>query len=388
MFESALRVGRVRGIRIQVHYTWIVIFALLSVSLVANFRATQPEWSEGATYAAAVSGVLLFFGSILLHELGHSLVAMARGIPVRSITLFIFGGVAELEKDSESARDEFWIAIAGPLVSLGLAAAFFVLGGLLTDLWEPLAVTLGWLAVINLALAVFNMVPGFPLDGGRVFRAIVWGVTGDADKGMRYAVVGGRLTAYGLFALGIWMAFGLGQFVSGIWFVAIGWFLMNAAESSGRSYAYRAALVKTRAGDLVLGAPPSVRSGTMLETWVRDGVLARGNRAALVVDEGGEVLGLVTLSDARKVPREAWSATPVEQAMTGLSAIHSVSVETGLADVLELMARHRLNQVPVRGEEGFVGWLDRDRVLSALRIRLELGGSASAEDLSDERTRA
>jgi Zn-dependent protease/CBS domain-containing protein len=374
VFESALQVGRVRGIRIQVHYTWIVIFALLSVSLVANFRVTHPEWTEGATYVAAISGVLLFFGSILLHELGHSLVALARGIPVRSITLFIFGGVAELEKDSETARDEFWIAIAGPLVSIGLAALFLVLGGILTGVSEPLSVTLGWLAVINLAVAVFNMVPGFPLDGGRVFRAVVWGVTGDADKGMRYAVAGGRLTALGLLALGIWMAFGLGQLVSGIWFVAIGWFLMNAAESSGRSYAYRAALGETRAGDLVQELPPTVPAGTSLDAWVRDAVLARGNRAALVVDEGGEALGLVTLSDARKVPREAWERTPVERAMTGRSAIHAVSVDTGLADVLELMARHKLNQVPVRGAEGFVGWLDRDRVLSALRIRLELGG--------------
>jgi Zn-dependent protease len=373
MFQSALLIGRVRGIRIQVHYTWLVIFALLSVSLVANFRLNHPEWSEGATYAAAITGVLLFFGSILLHELGHSLVALARGIPVRAITLFIFGGVAELEKDSETARDEFWIAIAGPLVSVGLGILFLLLGGILGPFSEPVGVTLGWLAFINLAVAAFNMVPGFPLDGGRVFRAVVWGATGDADKGMRYAVAGGRFTALALFGLGILLGFGYGQIVGGIWFVAIGWFLMNAAESSGRSYTYRAALAQARAGDLLRGSPPTVRGSATLEAWVRDGVLAQGDRAALVLDEGGEVAGLITLSDARKVPHDRWPATPVTAVMTGRPAIRSVSTETGLAEVLELMARHGLNQVPVEEEGAFVGWLDRDRVLSALRIRLELG---------------
>jgi len=377
MFESALQIGRVRGIRIQVHYTWIVIFALLSLSLVANFRATQPEWGEGATYLAAIAGVLLFFGSIVLHELGHSLVAVARNIPVRSITLFIFGGVAELEKDSETARDEFWIAIAGPLVSIGLGVLFLVLAALLSGVSEPLSVTFGWLGFINIAVAVFNMVPGFPLDGGRVFRALVWGITGDAARGMRYAVAGGRFTALALFALGVWMALGLGQLIGGIWFVAIGWFLMNAAEASGRSYTWRAALGDVRAGDLVREGPPSVPAGTSLETWVREGVLGRGSRAALVTlpgaGGGATVAGLVSLSDARKVPREAWPSTPVDEVMTPRSALHVVSAETGLAEVLELMARNRLNQVPVEEGGALTGWLDRDRVLTALRIRLELG---------------
>lgn len=378
MFQSALLIGRVRGIPIQVHYTWLVIFALLSVSLVANFRVTQPEWSETATYVAAISGVLLFFGSILLHELGHSLVAIARGIPVRSITLFIFGGVAELEKDSETARDEFWIAIAGPLVSIGVAAVFLLLAALVAPWSEPMRVTLGWLGFINVAVAVFNMVPGFPLDGGRVFRAVVWGITGDADKGMRYAVAGGRLTALALFGLGTWMVFGFGQLVSGIWFVAIGWFLMNAAESSGRSYAYRAALADIFAGDLMQAVPPPVSGSTTIETWVRDGVLGGGNRSAPVLGDDGEVLGLVTLSDARKRTREEWPGTSVSEVMTRRSEVHSVSAGTSLAEVLEMMARNRLNQVPVTAEGAFVGWLDRDRVLSALRIRLELAGPGEA----------
>jgi Zn-dependent protease len=164
MFESALLLGRIRGIRIQVHYTWLVIFALLSLSLGVNFREAYPAWGEWVAYGAALAGVLLFFTSIVLHELGHSLVALARGIPVRSITLFIFGGVAELERESETARDEFMIAAAGPLVSFVLAALFLLVAPLLAPFSEPASVTAGWLGLINAAVAIFNLVPGFPLD--------------------------------------------------------------------------------------------------------------------------------------------------------------------------------------------------------------------------------
>lgn len=150
MFESALKIGRVRGIRIQVHYTWIVIFALLSLSLVAHFRMEHAEWGEVTILFTALAAVLLFFTSIVLHELGHSLVALARGVPVRSITLFIFGGVAQLEKDSETARDEFWIAIAGPLVSFALAIFFYVLSGLTRELHEPASIAFGWLGFLSL----------------------------------------------------------------------------------------------------------------------------------------------------------------------------------------------------------------------------------------------
>lgn len=173
MFKSVLVLGHIRGIRIEVHISWLVIFALLMVTMTAGLQQHYPDWPMPVAVATALVTALLFFSSILAHELGHSLVAMRLGVPVNAITLFIFGGMAQISRDSENPEDEFRIAIAGPLVSLALAFIFAVLAGLTQNWHEPVPVALGWLAVINLVVAVFNLIPGFPLDGGRVFRALV-----------------------------------------------------------------------------------------------------------------------------------------------------------------------------------------------------------------------
>ena len=195
MLQSSLRLGTVAGIRIGVHYTWFIIFFLISFSLYTFFRQQHDDWSANLALATAVITSLLFFASIILHELGHSIVAIARGIRVASITLFIFGGVAQTEKDSDSAATEFWVAIAGPLVSFFLAGMFYVLGILFGSYSEAVAESLAWLASINLMVAIFNLIPGFPLDGGRVFRAVIWGLSGNATKGMNWAVISGRVAA-------------------------------------------------------------------------------------------------------------------------------------------------------------------------------------------------
>ncbi|TVP55918.1 MAG: CBS domain-containing protein [Halomonadaceae bacterium] len=372
MFKSVLLLGHIRGIRLEIHVSWLVILALLLVTMTTGLRQQFPEWSFTTAMTTALVTSLAFFLSIVLHELGHSLVAIRRGVPVRAITLFIFGGAAQMSRDTESAKDEFWIAIAGPLVSFALAALFLVLLAFLSGWYEPLTVALGWLGAINLIVAVFNLIPGFPLDGGRVFRAAVWHYTGDADKGMRAAVAGGRLVAYGLFAVAFWNLLVLGQLMGGIWLLLIGWFLLTMAEGHGRTYEMNKRLAGIKALDLAEGNVPRVNGHTTLDTWLNHQVLPWGQRAFMVEDNGGHLLGLVSLSDARPVPREQWLETTVAAVMTPLSEVVTVSPEESAETVLQMMNERSLNQLPVMANGQLSGWISRQQLLRTLENQLEL----------------
>ncbi|KPK49884.1 MAG: hypothetical protein AMS22_13000 [Thiotrichales bacterium SG8_50] len=369
MFENSFRLGSVAGIRIGVHYTWFVIFLLLSSLLYNSFSYQHPEWDKTIALLTAVITTLVFFASIVLHELGHSLVAIKRGISVRSITLFIFGGVAQTEKESESAQTEFLVAIAGPLVSFGLAALFFLLAVWLSPVSEVAGEAFEWLATINLMVAIFNMAPGFPLDGGRVFRALVWGFTGDAAKGMRWAVFAGKAVAYLLMGMGILAAIQT-NLLNGIWLFGIGWFLLVSAQASGQSFTINRVFQRTHAGDLMERDVPVVASTVSIADWVEDYVFAKGTRAFLVAEQG-DIVGLITLSDCNKIPRERWQDTAVKMVMTPIASLHSVGIDTDITAVLQLMAAHSLNQVPVIDDSAIVGWIDRDRLIKILKVHTE-----------------
>lgn len=371
MFESAIRIGTIAGIRIGVHYTWFIIFALITYSLNLLFQQRHPEWPGGQALTTALLTALLFFASIVLHELGHSLVAIRRGIPVRSITLFIFGGVAQTERDADSAATEFRVAIAGPLVSFALSLFFYLLGRGVEGISIAAAVAFNWLASINLAVAVFNLLPGFPLDGGRVFRALVWGFTGDAARGMRWAVASGRLVAYGLLLMGLLVVVTTGLLFNGLWLAAIGWFLLSAAEASGREFTLRHVLRNVRVRDVMRHDAPAVSLGLSVQDWIDQYVLASAQRAFLV-EEDGKVVGLATLSDCAKLPRAQWSTTPLSQIMTPREHLHTVSPEAGLVQVLTVMERYSVNQVPVVSRGELIGWIDRDRVLKTVRLYSEV----------------
>ena len=371
MFRSVLVLGTIRGIRIEIHISWLVIFVLLLVSLGAGLNQGYPDWSPLTVLVTTVIMVLLFFASILAHELGHSVVAIRRGIPVKAITLFIFGGMAQISKDSESANDEFWIAIAGPAVSFALAAGFLVLSLLAAGISEPLSVALTWLGLINLVVAVFNLIPGFPLDGGRVFRALVWKFTGDAARGMRAAVMGGRLVAYGLFAVGLWSMLAMGNLLGGLWIMIIAWFLLNMAEASGRDFGVRKRLSGLRARDLADRDLPLVSPAVSVERWVHDHMLAGGRRAHFVGDRDN-VIGLVTLSDARRLARERWPQITVAEIMTPVDKLVRVAPDSSAEEILQLINEHSLNQLPVMDGERVLGWIDRRRLLGTIELHLEL----------------
>lgn len=373
MIESSLRLGTIAGIRIGLHYTWFVILLLLSFSLTAVFRSEHPEWGTLQPVTTALATALLFFGSILLHELGHSLVAIRRGIPVRAITLFIFGGVAQTERDSDSATTEFSIAIAGPLVSLALAGGFYLLERLVAPWSETAAVACDWLAHINLMVAAFNMLPGFPLDGGRVFRALVWGISGDARKGMRWAVAGGKTLAYGLMFLGFLVAIQTGYLVNGLWLAAIGWFLLTAAEGSARSFALGRLLGNVTAGEVMQPDVPTVPPELSVAEWIDRHVLEGGRRAHLV-RANGRAVGLVTVNDTRQLARERWVETRVADIMTPVDRLRTVSPRTPVLEVLQLMQAHGYNQVPVVVDGEIRGWIDRVRLLELVQLYTEVRG--------------
>lgn len=369
MFKSSLSIGHIRGIRIQIHISWLIIFVLLSLAMIASLNQARPEWSQTAVVTTTLVSVLLFFASIVLHELGHSLVALSRGIPVPSITLFVFGGMSHMDRDAETARDEFWIAVVGPLISLLLGALFLLLGWLL-PLNDPAQAVFNWVGLINLVVAIFNLIPGFPLDGGRVFRALVWGVTGDPAKAMRWAVMAGRFVAYALFALGIFVLLSEGLW-SGLWIMAIAWFLLSAAAASGLDFSIRQVTRNVRARDLMESNPPRVLADTSIDEWINKHVLPAGHRASLV-EHHNEAVGLITLSDANRTERERWADTPVDQVMTPKRDLYTVSSATSADEVLQLLNKHSLNQIPVKDADRLVGWINREHVLQNLQIRMEL----------------
>ncbi|MDQ2069025.1 site-2 protease family protein [Natronospira bacteriovora] len=369
MFKTVMVLGHFRGIRLEVHISWLVIFALLMVTLSSTLIRHYPEWALPTAILTALFTALAFFGSILAHELGHSLVAIRRGIPVKAITLFIFGGMAQLGKDSENPEDEFHIAIAGPLVSLALAAIFLMLSFLFSPFLEPVSVAFGWLGVINLVVAVFNMIPGFPLDGGRVFRAAIWRFTGDARKGIRAAVMGGRVVAYSLFALGLFNGLYLGNLLGGLWIILIAWFLLTMADMHGRQFDLRMRLSGIRARDLAERQLRPVDPELSIRDWIDHFLLPRAERASLVGREQ-DIHGLITLNDIRHIAPGDWAHTPVSQVMTGKDMFKSVEIDTGVEDILALMSETGFNQVPVTEADRVIGWIDRNRLLRALELQL------------------
>jgi Zn-dependent protease/predicted transcriptional regulator len=367
MLESSFRLCTVAGIRISVHFTWFIVFFLLSSSLFAVFREAHPEWSGSAVLLTALMTTLMFFISIILHELGHSLVAIARGIQVHTITLFIFGGVAQTEKEADTAATEFRIAIAGPLVSFALAGLFYLLKLLLSPYSETATEALDWLTTINLVVAIFNLIPGFPLDGGRVFRALVWGITGNAVKGMQWAVVGGKIVAYGLMFMGMMTVLLTGLLINGLWLMGIGWFLLAAAEGSKRAYFTERLASHVPVGDVMQKDVPTIAADTSILRWIDERMLLTGQRSCLVIEDG-QTVGLVTLSDVIKCLRAQWPSTPVREIMTPVKSLYTVKPSSGMLEVLQIMRQHDINQVPVVDEGTIVGWINREHLLKILEL--------------------
>lgn len=372
---SSIRLGKIFGIPIGINYSWFIVFVLITLSLALyQFPAEYPSWSKSTYWIAGIITSLLFFGSILAHELSHSVVAITAGIPVKSITLFIFGGVSQISKEATKPRTELIMAAAGPVSSLVLAAVFSLIRALMISISEPVAAVSGWLAVINLLLAIFNLIPGFPMDGGRVFRSIIWGATGDYRRATQIATFTGRGIAYLFILGGIMMVFGVipGGPLQGIWFAFIGWFLENAASGSYRQMVLKDSLQGFKARDLMTQECASVSPTLSVRDLVYNQILPTSRRCFLVSDDA-KLSGIVTLHNVREVPQSRWDATSVADAMTPVSKLKTVSPDDDAFTLLERMDGEDVNQMPVVENGKVMGMIARDGVLRFLRTKSELG---------------
>lgn len=374
--QSGFRIGRFAGIQISADWSWLFIAVLLTWNLTAVFAAWHPDWGAGVRVAVAVCASALFFASVLAHELAHSLVARAQGIPVRSITLWLFGGVSNLEREPTSPRAEFLTAIVGPLTSLGLGVLFVSLGALgvaqVGHLFDtpkeifgalgPVSTLLVWLGPINVALGLFNLVPAFPLDGGRVLRSGLWAAMGDLRRATRWTSALSQTIAWMFILTGIAMAFGARVpwfgtgIANGLWLSFIGWFLNSAAVRT-----WQQTVVEDLLGDLTVGrlmrrTGPVVAPELTVDRFVNEWILGSDDRAYPVM-VGTELRGMMCLSDVRKVPRDGWSVTAVERLMTPAEELVVTTPDEGVSEALNKLARKDVAQLPVMHGGRLVGML-------------------------------
>ncbi len=365
MNRSTISLGRILGIPIGLDYSWFLIFALLTWSLATSYYPAQfKQWSMVEYWIVAAVTVILLFVSVLLHELGHSVVARRYKIPVRSIRLLIFGGVAELGAEPPSARSEFWIAIAGPITSFAIAALFALLEPLAGSL-TPLFAIAEYLAYINGALAAFNLIPGFPLDGGRVFRAIVWGITHSLRQATLIAANLGRIIAYLFILFGVWQLFN-GDFGNGLWIAFIGWFLENAASAQIHQQTIHDLLSGHRVADAMRRDYTTVAPDTTLDRLVNEHILGTGRRT-LVIKENDRLVGLLTLHSVKAIPPADWPNTQARAAMIPAGQLKTIQPNAELSDALGEMDRDGVNQLPVLEDGQIQGVLGRDDVIGLLR---------------------
>lgn len=385
---GGFRLGSIFGIEIAIDWSLAIIFFLIAFSLaVGVFPAWHPDWSAPLAWTTALAAAVAFFGSVLVHELSHALVGRRYGVDIRRITLFMFGGMAHLEGEPPSWRAEFMMAIVGPLTSLALGLGFLWLAGLVHgpiafDRADPAATLAGlgplasvllWLGPINILLALFNLVPGFPLDGGRVLRAVLWGATGDHRLATRWASRGGQGFAWLLIATGFLMIlgwqvpiFGTGV-VGGLWLILIGWFLNNAAVMSYRQLLLQDSLGAVSVRQLMQAPVVRVDPQMRLRTLVEERVMPSGQRA-FPVEAGGRLLGMVSLRDLLKRDREAWDRTTVGEIMTPLAELVLVAPGQSATDALDILGRRDLNQLPVVEDGALLGLLRREDIVKWLAL--------------------
>jgi Zn-dependent protease len=380
------RVGQIAGIAIHVDLSLAIIFSLIAFSLGSFvFPSWHPDWGPLVTWPTALAAAFLFFVSILIHELSHALVGRAQGIPVNAITLFVFGGVAQLEREPHTWRAELWMAIAGPITSLVLGLSFLVLAGIFAGpvdfeqgeramaALNPVSTLLLWLGPVNIILAVFNLVPGFPLDGGRVLRAILWGVTGDLLQATQWASRLGQGFAWLLIMLGISMMlgvqvpfFGSGVF-PGMWLALIGWFLNNAALTSYRQLLVSEALHGVPVTRLMRRDLLSVYPAMSIDALVDERLMQSDQRAFPVIEDDN-LLGLVCLHDIRRTPRDAWRNTFVGDIMTPAERLSTIGIDADAAQALQRLSREGVNQLPVMDHGRLVGLIQREDILKWLSL--------------------
>lgn len=386
--SRGLRLGSLFGITVVLDWSLLII-AVLVASSVALGPLTEwhNDWSRELRWAIGLGAAILLFFSILVHEFSHALMARHYGTVVERITLFIFGGMAHMEEDPKHWRAELWIAAVGPLTSIVLGILFLILAAFTVEAGtmeresaeqifsalSPLSTLLFWAGNVNIVLAIFNLVPAYPLDGGRVLRAILWGATGKFVESTRWAANGGRLFGWLLVAAGIAMILGISVpifgtgLVGGLWLIFIGWFLTRVAMLSYQQTGLKESLDQVRVAEIMRTQFDHLSPDDTISALVEDYMLPRGQRGFPVIDEG-KLAGMISFADVRMVPRERWGDTRVKDVMTSRNELKTLSVDDDSFHALSALSSEGLNQMPVLRGEQIVGLLQREDVLRWLQL--------------------
>ncbi|GER90693.1 peptidase M50 [Dictyobacter vulcani] len=371
MLPGSLRIGKILGIDIAVHVSWLIIAVLLTWSLKTGwFSVNYHGWSEMTYWSISILATLLLFVSVFLHELAHALVARSRGLHVKSITLFLFGGVSNIEQEPRTPGIEFQMAVVGPLASIALGGLCGLLALAIRDKTSPVSAVLGYLALTNSLLGVFNLIPGFPLDGGRVLHAFIWRLRGSLTVATRVATQVGRFIAYLFIFIGLW-AFFRGYFLDGLWIGFIGWFLLSGAVAANTQNMLETMFKGVHVSDVMNRSPATVPANISLQKLVDEFLLPHGWRSAFVV-QVDQLAGLIALNEIRHVARDQWSQTPVGMVMVPLARLHVVTAEQNLNDVLPLMVGQDLNQLPVVEDGHLTGSVSRENIMRFVEIKRSL----------------
>jgi Zn-dependent protease/predicted transcriptional regulator len=390
--DKGLRIGKVFGISINIDWSWFLIMLLITWNLATAFGQSHPSWALGLRWSTALAAALLFFVSVLAHELAHSLMARAQGMSVRNITLFLFGGVSNIQRHPPSPSAEFLLTIVGPITSLMLGVIFILLSGfglsgaalgtainnpneVIAQL-SPLTTLLLWLGPINILLGVFNLIPGFPLDGGRIVRSIFWAITHNLRRATRWASWLGQAIAWIMITLGISMLFGFQVpffgtgLANGLWLAFIGWFLNSASARSYQQIVVQDILEEVPVARLMRSDPPTVSPACSITDLVYEHVMGTDDHAFPVMDDG-RLVGLVTLDDMRQVSRDKWNTTIVREIMTPAGQLIATEPEEDAAQVLNKLRQRDVRQLPVLRKGNLAGWVRRRDIMRWLQLEVE-----------------
>lgn len=393
--RSGFSIGRLFGINIRIDWSWLFIFVLVTWNLSTVFGQFHSGWDAGLRWGIALAAALLFFGSVLAHEIAHSLTARLQGVPVRSITLFLFGGVSNIQREPDSPRAEFLITIVGPITSVALGVIFLVAAGLISGTvsapvsdatgiisqLSPLSTLLFWLGAINIILGIFNMIPGFPLDGGRILRSILWSITENLRRATKWASYVGQAIAWLMIVGGIAMAFGVRipffgtGLINGLWLAFIGWFLNSASSQSYQQIVIRDILEGVPVDRMMRTNAPTVGPDASVHALVHDHVMRSDDHAFPVLEEDS-LVGMVTLDDIRSVSRDKWEQTSVREIMTPKEDLATVASGEDASDALMQLMRRDVRQLPVVEGSRLIGLLRRSDIIRWLQIQSDasLGG--------------
>lgn len=366
-----IRVGNLFGIPFYVAPSWFLILGLVTWSYASGLSAQFPGLNGSLPLLLGLVTALSLFASVLAHELGHSFVAIKQGIGVKSIALFLFGGLATLEKESKTPAGAFWVAIAGPLVSLLLFGIFTIIN-VSISVAPPFAALLGTIAYVNLALAVFNLIPGLPLDGGNILKALVWKITGNPYKGVVFASRVGQFIGWLAIASGLIPLLTYGSFGS-FWNVLIGWFLLQNADRAAQSATVQSRLNNLTVADAVTADSPIVSASISLRQFADESLLSNNKWGRfLVTDDAGQLVGAIAVDDLRKVSTALWAETYVKDAMQPIEKSTVVQSNQSLLEAAMLLEQQQRSALPVVRENGvLIGILEKAAIVQLLQKRMQ-----------------